>query len=272
MINLRTARLFHALFLALFVALPATAFAQEESPGPLFMRDMLGDQEFFEPWGIGFDFYTMDQQYDIKSLQFDLPGVSLPDPSLLEIDNDIQHLDLKLDAWLTPFLNVFGLLGYVDAETVVDFSAAPITGLPVPITKLPISYDGTVYGGGFTLIYGSEQWFAAATTTWTEANLGGQFDSSVSTISVQPRIGLVRNRWQFWVGGMYLDTEEDHSGTLQLPIPGVPPVAFNVELEGAEKWNYAVGVGHTFSPRAHLSLEFGFGERDHTLFNYTFRF
>jgi hypothetical protein len=110
------------------------------------------------------------------------------------------------------------------------------------------------------------------TTVWTEANLGGEFDSSVSSLAVQPRLGLIRDQWQFWVGGMYLDTEEDHSGTLTLPIPGVPPVAFNVELEGAKKWNNAVGLGYVFSPKAHLSLEVGFGDRDHTLFNFTYRF
>jgi len=244
----------------------------DERAGPLFMKDLLGEGDFFEPWGVGIDFFTMDQQYKIKSLQFDLQGVSLPDPALLNIKNDLSHLDLKLDVWLTPFLNVFGIIGRVDAKTVVDFSQAPIQGLPIPLTNLPISYDGTVYGGGATLIYGSESWFGAVTTTWTEADLGGQFDSSVSSLAIQPRLGLVRDNWQFWVGGMYLDTEEDHSGTIDLQIPGIPPVPFKVELEGSDKWNNAVGVGYTFSPKAHLTFEYGFGDREHTLFNYTLRF
>ncbi len=246
--------------------------AQDESNGPLFMKHLVDEGEFFAPWGVGFDFFTMDQSYDIKSLQFQLPGVSLPDASLLDIDNDVDHLDLKFDVWLTPFLNLFAILGHVEAKTVVDFSLAPITGLPVPLSELPIAYDGTVYGGGATLIYGTREWFAAVTTTVTDTDLGGQFDSSVSSLAIQPRVGLIRDKWQIWLGGMYLDTEEDHSGTIALPIPGVPPVPFKVELETSDKWNYAVGVGHTFSPRAHLTLEFGFGDRDHTLFNYTVRF
>lgn len=248
------------------------AMAQENDSGPLFMKHLVEGDEFFEPWGIGIDFFTMDQQYKIRNLQFDLPGVGLPDPSLLDIENDIQHFDLKLDVWLTPFLNVFGLLGHVDAETVVDFSAAPITGLPIPLSQLPISYDGTVYGGGFTLVYGSDKWFASATTTYTDASLSGDFDSSVQSLSVQPRLGLIRDKWQFWVGGMYLDTEEDHSGIIVLPVPGIPPVPFSVELEGVDKWNTAVGVGHVFSAKAQLSFEVGFGDRDHTLFNFTYRF
>lgn len=262
-----------ATLLAIALLMPGPLHAQEaEGRGPLFMKHLVDEGDFFDPWGVGIDFFTMDQDYEIKSLQFILPGVSLPDPSQLQIENDIQHLDLKLDVWLTPFLNVFGILGHVDAKTVVDFSQAPITGLPVPLTQLPITYDGTVYGGGVNLVYGSENWFGAINTTLTDTDLSGNFDSSVSTLAIQPRLGLVRGGWVLWVGGMYLDIEEDHSGTISLPIPGVPPVPFEVELEGSDKWNTAVGVGHVFSPRAHLSLELGFGDREHTLFNFTVRF
>lgn len=261
-----------ALLLLFTLQYSTSSVAQDDGSGPLFMKHLVEGEEFYEPWGIGLDFFTLDQQYKIKSLQFELPGVGLPDPSALQIENELQHFDLKLDVWLTPFLNVFGLLGHVDADTVVDFSQAPITGLPIPLTKLPVSYDGTVYGAGFTLIYGSRDWFGAVTTTFTDTDLSGSFDSSVQSLSIQPRLGLIRDKWQFWVGGMYLDTEEDHSGTISLPIPGIPPVPFSIELEGSDKWNTAVGIGHTFSAKAHLSFEVGFGDRDHTLFNFTYRF
>ena len=83
---------------------------------------------------------------------------------------------------------------------------------------------------------------------------------------------MIKDRWVFWLGGMYLDTKEEHNGTIQLPIPGIPPVPFDVELESLKNWNYAVGVSHVFSPKTLISLEIGFGDRDHTLFNFTYRF
>lgn len=255
--------------IALFLLLPLTAAAE---PGPLFMKDLLGGREFYEPWGIGIDFYTMDQDYEIKQLQFDLPGVSLDDPTLLDVRNKVQHFDIKLDVWLTPFLNVFGILGHIDAKTTVDLRNAGIVGLP---PRLPaINYDGTVYGGGLTLAYGGERWFTAVTATWTDTSLSGDFDSSVTTFTAQPRVGLVRDKWTFWVGGLYLDTDEKHSGVVEFPIPGMPPlvVPFAVELKGSDKWNTAVGAGYVFSPKAMLTMEVGFGNRDHTLFNFTYRF
>jgi hypothetical protein len=69
---------------------------------------------------------------------------------------------------------------------------------------------------------------------------------------------------------MYLDIEEKHSGSIVLP--GLGSIPFSVVLESKDEWNQAVGVSHRFSDRASLSFELGFGDRDHTLFNYTIRF
>lgn len=89
-------------------------------------------------------------------------------------------------------------------------------------------------------------------------------------MSVQPRIGLLRNDWRFWVGGMYLDTTEEHSGLFELPFLGAVP--FAVELATQDNWNYTAGAGYAFSDRANLSFEVGFGNRTHTLFNFNVRF
>ena len=65
------------LILLLAALLPLSSMAESGLP---FLKDMAGDRDLPRPWGIGFDFYTMDQDYDIKSLTFDLPGVSVGDP------------------------------------------------------------------------------------------------------------------------------------------------------------------------------------------------
>ena len=260
------------LAMLMLTLLPLAAPAQESSGGPLFMKDLLQGREFFEPWGIGIDYYTMDQDYKIQSLQFDLPGVGIGDPSLIDVRNELSHFDVKFDVWLTPFLNVFALVGRVDADTYVDLSKLPVAGLPVSLGTLPVAYDGTVYGGGVNLFYGTDRWFAALNNTWTDASLSGDFDSSVQTFTSQPRVGAIFNSSTIWLGAMYLDTEESHSGVIALPIPGIPPVPFRVDLTSMKAWNYAIGFGHAFGPKAHLSLEIGFGDRDHTLANFTYRF
>ena len=172
--------------------------------------------------------------------------------------------------FLFPFLNVFGLVGRVDTNTIVDISQVEIVGLPFALDTLPVSYRGKVYGLGFTLVYGTENWFASATSTWTETHVDGDFDSNVDSLSFQPRIGLLKNNWRFWLGGMYLKTDEVHSGVFELPFIG--GVQFEVELETKDNWNYGGGIGYRFNDRTNLSLELGFGKREHTLFNFNVRF
>ena len=41
----------HRLIVALILLMPLSLAAQEGGGGPLFMKDMLGGREFFEPWG-----------------------------------------------------------------------------------------------------------------------------------------------------------------------------------------------------------------------------
>ena len=255
------------LILLLAALLPLSASADSALP---FMKDLAGDTELPRPWGISIDFYTMDQDYDIKDLQFALPGISLGDPSQIEVTNEVMHYDIQADVWLLPFLNVFGLIGKVDSDTLVDLSKVEITGLPFSLGTLPVSVDGTVYGLGFTLVYGTENWFVSATTTYTETSTSGVLDSSVESLAIQPRIGLIRDNWRFWAGSMYLDVDEEHSGIFDLPVIGDVP--FSVELATKDSWNYGAGVGYVFSDRANLSFELGFGSRTHTLFNFNVRF
>jgi hypothetical protein len=55
-------------------------------------------------------------------------------------------------------------------------------------------------------------------------------------------------------------------------LPVIGDVPFEIELESKDKWNYAVGAGYAFNDRVNLSLELGFGNRTHTLFNFNVRF
>ena len=257
------------LILLLVTLLPLSSMADSALP---FMKDIAGDAELPRPWGVGFDFFTMNQDYNIKSLSFALPGVTLGDPSKIKVTNKVQHVDIQADVWLLPFLNVFGIIGRVDTDTLVDFSDADVVGLPpgFSLGNIPVSFKGTVYGGGFTLAYGTENWFTSVTTTFTTTSTSGALDSSVDSTSVQPRIGLLRDNWRFWVGAMYLDTDEKHSGVF--PIPFVGDIPFEVELVTKDSWNYGGGVGFVFTDRANLSFELGFGSRTHTLFNFNYRF
>lgn len=259
----------------------------------LFGNSLAGDRELPRTWGIGIDYFSMRQPYQIDSLSLidtldtpggpvpiDLAALLVPDPSLLDVNNDLRNFDLKLDVWVLPFLNVFGIYGQIDGDTTIDLR--PL-GLPLPpqTNSLTIGYDGDVFGGGVVLAAGGDKWFASVTATFTDTSLGGSFDSSVEATTIQPRIGLrAGSSLEIWVGGYILDAEEKHSGTVDLDlglVGGMLPVdaqdvAFDVDLSQKEDFNPSIGMHMMMSEAWESTIEIGFGDRRTALANFTYRF
>lgn len=266
------------------LALPIAAQADA-----LFGNSMAGDRYLPRTWGVGIDYFEMSQPYQIDSLTLtdnigpvivDLAAILAPDPSLLAVDNKIRHNDIKLDVWVLPFLNVFGIYGQIDGHTHVDLRAL---GLPLPpqTNSLTFAYDGDVYGGGVVLAFGGDKWFGSLTATFTDTNLGGSFDSSVSSTTIQPRFGLrFGNHTEVWLGGYFLDSEEKHSGTVDLDlglVGGALPVdaqgaLFAVDLSQQDDFNFSIGTHMMLSEAWEATVEVGAGNRRTALANFTYRF
>jgi hypothetical protein len=247
------------------LALSASALAD-----PLFPigREWAGDAKLPRPYGVSVDIFTLDQPYGIDELQFTLPGVSLDDPSQIDVQNRIHFEDLKFDVWVFPFLNLFAFYGHVHARTFVDLSAAQA---PIPLGTLPVRYSGGAYGGGLTLTYGGEHWFTSLTGTYEDTNLSGDFDSSVHSTTWQPRLGWVNGPWSVWAGAYYLDVSEHHHGVIAIPVLGTVP--FDVRLSQQEDWSPAIGAHYSFNDAVEATLEIGGGnDRTTTLLNIGYRF
>lgn len=253
---------------------------------PLFGKEMAGDRKLPRAFGIGIDYFNMSQPYQIDSLSFSTPPTfPLPpvsDVSTIIVDSDIRNVDLKVDAWLLPFLNVFGIYGRIDGSTTVDLSNSGVP-LPPSFQMLTIDYDGDVYGGGFVLAAGGDRWFASLTTTFSDTSLNGDFNSSVKATTIQPRIGIrASENTEVWIGGYFIDAEETHSGTINLDLgifvpPGVPPgtvipIDFDVDLSQKKDFNFSLGLHSMFSEHWEATVEVGGGDRNTVLGNMTYRF
>ncbi|MDA1064738.1 MAG: hypothetical protein O2907_10535 [Proteobacteria bacterium] len=195
---------------------------------------------------------------------------------MLDIDNDIRHGDIKVDVWVLPFLNVFGIYGQIDGDTKIDLRALGLS-LPPQTNSLNINYDGDVYGGGIVLAFGGDKWFGSVTATVTDTSLGGDFQSSVGATTIQPRFGLrFGDHTEVWLGGYFLDAEEKHSGSIDLDlglIGGVVEDAeFAVALSQQEDFNFSIGTHMMLSDAWEATVEVGAGDRRTVLANFTYRF
>lgn len=261
-----------------FLVLAAMLLPFSAQADALFGNAMAGDRKLPRTWGIGIDYFGMDQPYQIDSLTFNPPLLPIADPSIIDVNSDIEHVDIKIDVWVLPFLNVFGIYGQIDGDSTVDLGGL---GLPLPpeVRSLRVGYDGDVFGGGVVLAFGGDRWFGSITATFTDTSLSGDFSSSVEASTIQPRIGLrFGDHTEVWIGGYVIDAEEKHSGTINLDLgpiigPGGPiPLDFAVDLSQAEDFNLSVGTHMMMSDAWEATIEVGGGDRRTVLANLTYRF
>jgi hypothetical protein len=237
------------------------AISQESSGVFPLCRSLAGDRELPSPYGLGITYHHQKQDYKLVDLMVNLPGISLEQASVVEIDNRTDEANFKFDLWFLPFLNVFGIIGRVEGETEV--------ALPPPLGSLEIDYDGLVYGGGMTLAAGVGKYFASITGLFTNTDLDVS-TSSVEAFILTPRIGMQTSFGEVWIGGMYQETDEKHSGSVTVPTIGA--VQYEVELEEDNPWNYLAGTKINIGKNWDIELEGGIGDRKHITASLTYRF
>ena len=248
-------------------------------------RHMAGDRELPNPMGVGVTLYYQQQKYDLKNLVVTIPmplgdinafqvaGVNPADLKNLPIDNWIYEVNLKMDLWVLPFLNVFGLLGYIEGETEVRF---PISVYQqVGFNQLVIDYDGPVYGAGATLVGGYKSAFASVTAVYTYANPSAM-DSTVKSLVLMPRVGLNLAGiisgvdLTTWLGAMYQEVDERDQGDLAIPVLG--RVKFDADLEQQDSWSYLLGLSAAIGKNWTVEVEGGMGMRQTLSTSVTYRF
>ncbi len=227
----------------------------------------LKDIKRSKKFGLGLVVYNQTQPYRIDTLEL---GVSGLDPTIIEgldVFNETTATHFRIDYWILPFVNVFGLVGQVRGKTEVDLQGLDI-GLPIQINDLVVPTDGTVYGGGVVLAVGGKSWFGTVAYNRNETVLDVA-ESSVKAQVFTPRIGWYFEGGAIWVGGMYQDVEERHVGVFELPRVGEIP--FDVTLSGSEPWNYVIGGTAGLSKHWVLALQGGFGRRQSALITLEYR-
>ena len=238
------------LLLIALLAVADTICAEEQQPLLPLGRSWAGDQELPLPFGLGVTYYWQQQDYTLARLTANVGNTPLNfvHPDGIDVANRTAEEHVKCDAWLLPFLNVFGMIGAVEARTEVRFGG-PIASA-MGTNSLSLDYSGTVFGGGATLAAGVRRLFGVVTATYTATSLK-QTDASVNAWVVTPRVGVSFPEFcgartlSMYAGAMYQKTDERHSGTMV--VPGIGSVEYDVDLQEKDEWNYLAGVSAEIS-------------------------
>ena len=253
------------------------------------------------PYGISVTYANISQDMLLSGLQVGINGRDKEPFEFVAFEDANAQNDtwqLKIDAWLFPFMNVFGLLGKIDGAATLDvlldgngmldhldvtcgvFPPNPLCpALEDKTITLPIetTFSGTTYGIGTILAGGWHNWFVAIPITFTYADMDTT-DTEGIALTVTPRFGRSINmgKWgglSLFGGGNYLDAELTVAGTVSTPDDLVV-VDYTIEQENEDKWNLLVGGNWDINRRWSVSAEYnGFiGSREAVIVNIASRF
>ncbi len=255
--------------------------------------------ELPNPYGVALISANIRQDLILDNLVIGINGppdreIDFVDFGTPSVENSAQQL--KLDAWILPFLNVFSTVGVFDGDATIPLKIEGSDLFPqlcaiTPNTPVCVRtysavarprYEGTNVALGINLAMGWDRFFVALPVTyaWTDVDI---IDNTVTALNITPRIGMTggmgdRGSVAVFVGATYLRAEVDIEGTVDLDTPGGPngdvtTLAFRISQRNKDRWNYLLGLNWDLNKRWSVMAEAGFGgSRENFIGGVTYRF
>jgi len=217
------------------------------------------------PFGAGLVYYSLHRAIEVTQVRVGRNGAPpAPVPQFVQFAStaNVDNLNLKLDAWIFPFLNVYAIVGGVwnRSTTNVDVTLPPLLpGGPVREVHaaVPAELNGSVGGLGATLAYGYRSLFAAVDFNAARADLG--FDDKFKAVITSVRAGwngkLAGHSLRVWLNGTYWDTFTVVKGTV--PDPDGGSLSFEVDQGPLHPYTYGVGLSYGVSRRIEVAVDSG---------------
>jgi hypothetical protein len=217
----------------------------------------------------------------------------------VSFDNAEAHnetIQIKVDAWLFPFMNVYAVVGAIDGDAPLEFTIDGDTALdaqgidcstppPDPLClvlagrsiTVPVEakYHGNNIGIGTVLAGGWDDYFVALPFTYVYSDIN-IIESRVETLNFSPRIGKLfdlhdKGKVSVFLGATYLDAELDLTGSLPLPNGGT--VDYKITQRNKDRWNALAGANWDISKHWSWNFELGFaGSRENLITALTRRY
>lgn len=207
-----------------------------------------------------------DRQIEVTDVRLGLegnPGTSISDFVHLGSSSDVFNANLKADLFVTPFLNVYGLVGYVhnESDTRADVTIStpgPGGGEVVYERRIQTELDGVVGGLGVALAAGYQNFFLVADASYIQSDLGfdDAFTATIATVRAGYQGKLGGMPLQMWLGVGSWDTAATAVGHTDLPDGS--RFIFEADQRPHTKWMYDVGSNIEFSKRFQLVADVGF--------------
>lgn len=274
----------------------ATSDIEREQPEHWSHLPFLGEKarelgyELPIPVGMNFYYNTQSVNYDATdNFNLGLEGtgwlgninsdVVIPAEDVV-ITGEDQSFQLKIDAWVLPFLNVYGLIGHTKGEKNILADLSNAEGLPGGsfdgvVLPIPIDYTaynvglGTVLAGQAEIIPGMHPFIftgvAAFTNSWTTTT-DSKIQTYIGSVRVGQRHDVYGGKLAVMLGYNYQLINQNVTGSYVFNVPsprGAPgslTVDYDVNLVSSQSHNMSVSMVYDFGPNNEWNIfaEYGF--------------
>lgn len=179
-----------------------------------------------KPLGINLIGVYVNQGIDLGQL-----GLSTGSDPTVPIDaikfgdntSNVTTANLRVDLWVLPFLNVYGIGGTAKANTTVEVTT------PIGFTS-SVDQTGQYLGVGVTGAFGIKHYFTVADLNWAWTDLE-KLDAPVQSRVLSLRLGRSfkispRNKLGVWLGAMNVKFATETNGSIKLS-EAIPPETVN---------------------------------------------
>lgn len=258
-----------------------------------------------EPFGVSYNYMNLRQDVIVDKIGFSAEkaiGQQILSKLLIDVghtrSSNESHI-LKLDSWVFPFMNVYGLYGKTKGSSTAQLNSVGFEIDDPIVSSIPfdLNYEGKTYGAGFTLAGGYNQFFGTFDLNYTKTNLD-ILDGDIKALVITPRVGYEfvfqplitgqgNTKLQVWTGAMYQDITQRFKGDvsklslpneldelMNSPLAGafMGNIKFDVEQHLAHKWNQTVGARLEVTRNFNVITEVGFNNRNSFFVSGEFRF
>ena len=168
------------------------------------------------PVGISISYFQQNMGVIIDQVSLDIGGGQLMPLTFVEFDdvtNKANNYNARLDLWLFPFLNVYGMFGYAQADANVTLNA------PFDF-ETAVDFSGWSYGGGAVLAFGLQGFWITANGNLAWTDMEDYYDpvrATVLSFRLGHKVPLIRlQNFHIWLGAMYQNPESIVNGRFLL--------------------------------------------------------
>ena len=253
------------------------------------------------PFGVRLNYAGVDQDVFLGELEVGFNGGPKEPYDWVSFENaraETDSVQLILDAWLLPFMNVSLLVGELEGEAPMDIFLEgngmleqlgedcsrpgfnPLCRLLGDRTfqlEIEAPFSGTSYGVGMMFAGGWQDYFVTIPFNFTYADMDTTETSGLA-YTVTPRVGrsfkLGRaGTISAFFGGNYLKAELEVDGSVD--VPGVDlSIDYTIDQKNADRWNGVIGANWDISKRWAWTAEYNgiWGSREAFITSINYRF